>query len=117
MITRQSKERVMALCPDHDTQHGALDEALYALWAVRVLDNWARKHGHTTPSPVLWDAGSDTRNAVYRIWIPGYELTPDMGFIRRPFQGRSEDGARIVAAENLVVEDPTINPIPGIPFT
>jgi hypothetical protein len=117
MITRQSKERLIALCPGHDTQRGALDEALLALWAVRVLDNWARKHGHTSPSPILWDAGSETREPVYRVWVPGYELTPDTGFVRRPFQGHNEDAARIVAAEDLVIEDSTLDPIPGLPFT
>jgi len=117
MITRENKKRLMALCPGHDTERGAMTEALCALWAVRVLDNWARKYGRAPHGPVLWDAGSKTREPVYRIWTPAYELTDDMGFIRRPFQGRNEDAARITAAENLVIEDSSINPIPGLPFT
>lgn len=114
MITRENKQRLMALCPGHDAEAPAMTEAFLALWAVRVLDNWARKHGHMAPAPVLWDAGTATREPVYRIWVPGYSLTEDMGFVRRPFQGRTEDAARIVAADNLVIEDSTIDPTPGL---
>ncbi len=104
----------MALCPGNDTTVGAMDQAMMALWAMRVLDNWALKHGHRAPSPILWDAGDAQRNPMYRIVIPGYELSSDMGFITRPFQGRTPDDARFVAAIALSIEDSTINPIPGI---
>jgi len=43
MISRTSKAQLMALCPGHDTQDGALTEALKALWAVRVLDAYAER--------------------------------------------------------------------------
>jgi len=114
MITRENKSRLEALCPGHDTERGAMDDALIALWAVRVLDNWARKHGHTAPAPLLWTAATETREAVFRVFVPGYALTDKTGFARRPFPGRSEDAARIAAADSLVIEDSTIDPMPGL---
>jgi len=106
----------MALYPGHDTQRGALDEALQALWATRVLDNWGRKHGHTSPAPILWAAATTNCPEIFRIRIASYQLL-DLVFPNRKFDGRTEDLARIAAAEKLVIEDNTINPIPALAFT
>ena len=114
MITRENKLRLEALCPGHDTERGAMDEAFIALWAVRVLDNFGRKYDHPAPGPLLWDAGTATREAVYRVYIPGYALTDTTGFVRRPFVGRTEDAARLAAADSLVIEDHTLDPCPGL---
>ncbi len=104
MITRENKTRLIALCPGHTTERGAMDEALLALWAIQVLDAWGAKHKRGgAPSPYLW-------RGKYLLPIVAYSVD-GLDFPGREFTSvHSLDDVRVNAARDLVIEDPTLDP-------
>jgi len=94
MITKKHKELLMRLCPGYDNQAGAMEEALQALLAVRVLDTFAEKHNLPTPTP--------------RPTEDGYEVTLPQPRGHDPVlvAGQSRDAARSAAAHAALTEDP-----------
>lgn len=100
MISRTSKAQLVALCPGHDTQDGALSEALEALWAVRVLDNYSEKYGVSTPAPIRTNDPKVT--SCFVVW--------SMNMRAGHIYGATQDAARIAVAKVLVADDWTLSP-------
>lgn len=69
-----------------------------ALWAVMVLDAWAKKHMRRAPSPCFMGAS----------WALSVPIRVPGGSETRTFHGGDADAARIAAAEALVAEDPSL---------
>jgi len=113
MITRKNKKRLMALCPGHTYERTAMNEALLALWAIRVLDSWGKKHGCSSPAPLLCAKGTGDRAPEFRISVRAYSVD-GLFFKYRVFSGASEDHVRTLVACGLVIEDFTLDPMPGL---
>ena len=95
MITKKHKELLMQLCPGYDTQVGAMESALQALLAVRVLDAFAEKHSLPTPTPRPTEDG-------YEVTLPQPRGHPVL------VVGPSRDAARSAAAHAALTEDPSL---------
>ncbi len=106
MISRTSKAQLMALCPGHDSQDGALTEALWALWAVKVLDaeHAARVKAHgvhcsQSDAPYVIALGSGKFTMIW--WGSSEYSIGDY---------TTRDAARIAAAKALVARHPELSP-------